>query len=416
MASIEISKDGMIFISAMIPNEETGKKNRQRKSTGLKATDENMKYVKSKLLPKFEQKLASGEIAIQAKVPTVKVMGEEYILIKRSEGHRGYTVDDYEKILINHVYPTFQDRAVDTVTIAEIESWQAKLLLKLKPKTIQDIRIPFNGLMELSFRKKLIQENPFLKAIKVTKRKDKKAQAEKAIDLKEAMKNGASAALMLHKIKQGNLKKKDPFSEAELKIMFDTAKGVIKNYIQIAFYTAMRPSEMIALTWEQINLEQKFVLCVGAITGKETEDERELNKSAKSVRIIYLPDQAVNAFKEQYKLTGEDESGYVFLSQYGKPFMSVQSIRDKMFKKVIRDSKVRERRLYDLRHSYASINLSKNRLPILFVSEQMGHADASVTLKEYSAYIADSFEDTLSMVQNAFDNFDVSLLLEEVAV
>jgi len=403
MASIEIRKN-MIYISAMIFDENLGTKARKRQTTGLKNTKENLKIVQTKYLPKFEQQLTTGEMKVSVKVPTVKAVGEEYISIKREEGHRSYSMDDYERDLKNHVYPVFGDRSVDSITIAEVEEWQVKLLEKLKAKTIQDIRIPFNGLFNLALNKKLIRENPFVNAIKVTKKKDKKAATAKALELKAFAKNGVSASDLAQKIKEADTKRKDPFSEAELKILFETAEGALKNYIQIAFFTAIRPSEMIALTWDQVNFKEKYVFVIGAITGKEMEDERELNKSIKSVRIVYLSSQAIAAFEEQAKLTKEKGSN-VFLNQYGKPYSSIQSIRDKLFKQLIINSKVRPRRLYDLRHSYASINLSKNRLPILFVSEQMGHADASVTLKEYSSYIADSTEDTLLLLQKAFVDF-----------
>jgi integrase len=288
--------------------------------------------------------------------------------------------------------------------VTELNNWQQKMLLKVGKKRLQNIKIPFNGVMTLAYRSRLISENPFLRADKISVKKNKEQATQKAQDLKNMASNGASADDLNKKIKENRNYRKDPFSEDELKTLFSEATGFLKNYIQIAFFTAMRPSEIIALEWGSVNFEEKFVLCAGAITGKETEDERELNKSPKSVRVVYLADQAVEAFKEQYKLTGK-KSKYVFLTQYGKPYASVRSIREKSFKKLLEDSKVRNRRLYDLRHSYASINLSQNRLPILFVSEQMGHSDASVTLKAYSAYIANSSDDSLALVQKAFINF-----------
>jgi len=62
-------------------------------------------------------------------------------------------------------------------------------------------------------------------------------------------------------------------------------------------------------------------------------------------------------------------------------------------------------RIYDIRHSFASINLSKGRLPIVLISETMGHKDPSVTLKMYSSYIADSKEEIFSAMNSAFKDF-----------
>jgi hypothetical protein len=120
MASIEIRKN-MIYLSAMIFDENLGKKVRKRQSTGFKDTKENLKIVQTKYLPKFEQQLTTGEMKVSVKVPTVKAIGEEYIKIKREEGHRSYSMDDYERDLKNHVYPVFADRSVDSITIAEVE-------------------------------------------------------------------------------------------------------------------------------------------------------------------------------------------------------------------------------------------------------------------------------------------------------
>ncbi len=404
MATIEI-KDGIICLRAYILDEATGEKVRKRKSTGLKNTKANMLEVKKKYLPAFEKMIKDGEIKISIKVKTIKELGEEYIESKRSEQHREYSITGYENSLIRDIYPMFGHRASDSITVTELNNWQRKMLLKVGEKRLQNIKIPFNGVMTLAHKSRLISENPFLRADKIGVKKNKEQATQKAQVLKDMASKGASADDLNKKIKENNHQApKDPFSENELKTLFSEAKGFLKNYIQIAFFTAMRPSELIALEWGSVNLEKKFILCAGAITGKETINERELNKSAKSVRVIYLADQAVEAFKEQYKLTGK-KSKYVFLTQYGMPYASVQSIREKSFKKLLKDSKVRNRRLYDLRHSYASINLSQNRLPILFVSEQMGHSDASVTLKEYSAYIANSSDDSLALVQKAFINF-----------
>ena len=93
------------------------------------------------------------------------------------------------------------------------------------------------------------------------------------------------------------------------------------------------------------------------------------------------------------------------MNQYGKPYSSIQSVRDKLFAELLKKVGIEGKRLYDIRHSFASINLSKNRLPLLLVSKVMGHADSAVTLKEYSEYIPDTTKDTIELVNKAFENF-----------
>ena len=276
----------------------------------------------------------------------------------------------------------------------------------MKAKTVKNIRVPFQGLFDLAIKKKLIDENPFDRVFKITVGKTKEDKVAFAKSLRELVKSGAETEEIIKKIESSKTKRqKNPFSEAELKLMFKTAEGFLKNWIEIAFYTAMRPSEQIALKWEQVNFEKKYVLVVGAITGKETEDEQELNKTESSVRVIYLCDQALEVFKRQYKLTGWNKYGTVLLNQYSKPYQSIQVIRDRFFKNLMKECGIEGKRFYDLRHSFASINLSKNRLPITLISKIMGHSDISTTLKIYSEYVSNSVEDTIELVNSAFENF-----------
>lgn len=65
---------------------------------------------------------------------------------------------------------------------------------------------------------------------------------------------------------------------------------------------------------------------------------------------------------------------------------------------------IRYRELYN-KTLFASINLSLNRLPLLLVSKQLGHSTAEITLKKYSAYIADDDSVTLNLLNRSTESF-----------
>ncbi len=126
----------------------------------------------------------------------------------------------------------------------------------------------------MAIKKRLIDENPFERVFKITVGKTNEDKIAFAQSLRELVKNGAETEEIIKKIESGKTKRqKNPFSEAELKLMF--------------------------------------------------KEEQELNKTESSVRVIYLCDQALKAFKRQYKLTGGNKYGTVFLNQYGKPYQSI---------------------------------------------------------------------------------------------
>lgn len=50
----------------------------------------------------------------------------------------------------------------------------------------------------------------------------------------------------------------------------------------------MRPSELIYLDWKNVDLENKFLIVEGAITGKQTKDEE-----TKKLKLILLIEQFI---------------------------------------------------------------------------------------------------------------------------
>lgn len=403
MATMYI-QNNYIYISAMILNEETGKNVRKKKSTTLKDTRANRKHVEERLLPRFERELREGKITLPSKVYTIKELGELYIEQKKLDSTRAYTSKSYEKALAMHIYPLFGDILPDNITTADIDKWQINLLSTLSIGRVKNIKIPFNQIFELAIKKNLLKNNPFTASVKISRTKDLKKQTEIAKELRESVK-GSNAIDLVRKIKAINQNKKNPFSEEEIKLLIKNSTGMLKNWIELAFYTGMRPSEQLGLRWNQVNFEEKYLLVVGAITGHETEDERDLNKSNSSLRIIYLCDKAIEVLKKQYEETADSDFDNVFLNQYKKPYTSLKSIRDKRFKKLLNKTSLEGHRIYDIRHSFASINLSKGRLPIVLISEIMGHKDPAVTLQMYSSYIPDNKEEVSSAMSLAFKDF-----------
>jgi integrase len=59
---------------------------------------------------------------------------------------------------------------------------------------------------------------------------------------------------------------------------------------------------------------------------------------------------------------------------------------NRAFQKVLGEAGLPHFRLYDLRHTYASLLLSSN-VPLLYVSHQLGHAKPTITLKYYARWI-----------------------------
>jgi integrase len=70
------------------------------------------------------------------------------------------------------------------------------------------------------------------------------------------------------------------------------------------------------------------------------------------------------------------------------------------FTRMLEKAELRQIRIHDLRHSCAT-HLLKAGAPITYVSQQLGHADASITLRVYAHYLPDASQREVDRLDDA---------------
>ena len=172
----------------------------------------------------------------------------------------------------------------------------------------------------------------------------------------------------------------------------------VKLLIYLAVTTGMRRSEINALTFADINLNEKTINVNkarvyqhrGKCVVKET-------KTASSVRVIPITNilcalikKARNDYYKKMFAKGEDfvDSKALFTDDCGNPLRSeTLSNEYKDFMDSHADE-IRYLNLHALRHTFASLAL-KNNADIKSVQNILGHADASTTLNTYACAYED---------------------------
>jgi len=298
-------------------------------------------------MPEIQYKLNTGEFFNneKQKVPTVG----EYALVsfKLHEKERKETTKfDYEISLRLHILPTFGDKKLSHIKPSDIALWQNKLLEKLTPRRVRNIRATFNGIFLDALRDEIIQKNP--------------------ISLVKAPK--------LNRIESKS------FSLDEIEQIIKNAEGDLKAFVALGFFTGMRSGEMIGLKWEDVDFENREIsikrtIKMGSITSPKTKN---------SIRTIDMIDQLVPYMKEQYKRTG-DKKSYVFLNSNGEHYYDIKRIRNTRWKNLLKKLNMEYRTIYQMRHSFATVMI-ENGEDILWVSHMLGHADSSMTLQMYAKY------------------------------
>ena len=156
----------------------------------------------------------------------------------------------------------------------------------------------------------------------------------------------------------------------------------------LAVHTGMRPGELLALKWDDVDLEAG-VLSINRTLSMAGEFAPP--KTAKSRRRIQLTTGSAAALKAHRKRQLEErlrltslwqDQDLVFPSTVGTPLNHRNLSR--AFKDLLRRAELPEStRLYDLRHTCATLLLSRNVHP-KYVQELLGHASITLTLDTYS--------------------------------
>jgi integrase len=136
----------------------------------------------------------------------------------------------------------------------------------------------------------------------------------------------------------------------------------------------------MALRWKDVNLvDAEMTIRQGRVRGIEADP-----KTGSGRRAIYLPPRAMQALQQQHakskQLSGAREEDYVFTSKKGLPY---NKHLDKIWRDALKDSGIRHRSSYQLRHSYATRCLRKGIDP-LTLSGLLGHKDPSTTFRHYA--------------------------------
>jgi len=79
------------------------------------------------------------------------------------------------------------------------------------------------------------------------------------------------------------------------------------------------------------------------------------------------------------------KSEYVFLNQYGRTLLP-DSVNSHVWKTALRKAGLRERRLYETRHTFATLMLDGGELPG-WVQRMMGHETLQMIHERYYSYI-----------------------------
>lgn len=180
------------------------------------------------------QGLADRGEALQAQtIPTFGSYADEWLERKKAQLRSfGVTKGNVNSAL----KPTFGSKALNAITVADVNKWIGKQSAKLKPASVQRQLNTFNSIMNAAEAEALISGNPSAKANRI-----------KGIEERQRFITEAEYRKILKTIDRLDLTQ-----EQEKESKPHQVRGWLKPYVEWAYESGMRRAEILNLTWANV--------------------------------------------------------------------------------------------------------------------------------------------------------------------
>jgi integrase len=176
----------------------------------------------------------------------------------------------------------------------------------------------------------------------------------------------------------------------------------------LAIHTGLRQGELLGLKWDDINLKDGSLQVRRTLTMTKDGPVFTSPKTTGSRRSVKLTSRATEALTSHLERQLREidrvgslwsENGLIFASETGDP-LDRRAVTALKFKPLLKHAGLPEIRFHDLRHTCATLLLTRNVNPKI-VSEMLGHATIAITLDTYSHVLPNMRDQAAAAMEEA---------------
>jgi integrase len=272
------------------------------------------------------------------------------------------TADGYKAILDRYIVPPLGHQRLDRIQPLDIQEVYGQMQANgLSARVVRHTHAALHNALKQAVKWGLLSQNPsdFVELPKVPHKEHRVLSPEEAARF--------------------------------LKVAATKPHGLI---FELALWTGMRPEEYLALQWSDIDLSKGTARIRRALVRHKKTVQFEEPKTARSRRTVYLPQPIAQKLKAHKRKQAAEKLKFkgtwgpydlVFCSVEGTP-LSIPNLTYRYFRPILTAAGIPQIRLYDLRHSCATLLLVAEENPKV-VSERLGHSTVVLTLDTYSHVI-----------------------------
>lgn len=307
---------------------------------------------------KLEAKLVLGDLRINEETPkTFREYAHAWITTTVPATCKPSTLYDYRHFLNKYILPVFGDMPVNDIKRLKIKQFLMDTIeSKKSASTVNFMKSAISGVLNLAVDDEIIDVNPAHRLGKT------------------------------FKVKRAN-ESLDPLTREELATLLNAFKEHYPAHYPQALTlarTGMRLGEVLALRWGDIDFNNRFI----SVTRSFSRGELGTPKSGKSRRVD-MSSQLTETLRD-FKHIRKEEAvrkgwgeipEWVFITGRGTP-LDINNWRNKIFNKALEKAKLRQIRIHDLRHTYASLLIQAGE-SLAYVKDQLGHHSIQITVDIY---------------------------------
>jgi integrase len=272
---------------------------------------------------------------------------------------RQSTLVRYEQLVRLHISPALGRIALKSLSAAHVQGfYRDRLDSGLSPATVQKIHAVLHKALDQAASWSLVPRNPT-----------------------ESVKAPRPAPEEIR-----------PLNREQAKALLETARRErFEALYVLAVTTGLRQGELLGLKWEDVDLENSLIRVRRTLIRNRGRLLLGEPKTKRSRRTVRLTEAAVQALKEylarqieQMERLGDlyEDQGLIFATQRGT-LVNPTNLRKRSFAPLLEKAGLLPIRSHDLRHTCATLLLSRNVNPKI-VSEMLGLATIAITLDTYS--------------------------------
>jgi integrase len=229
--------------------------------------------------------------------------------------------------------------------------------------------------------------------------------------LKQAVRDGLVPRNSTESVRPPQVRREEicPLTPEQVKTLFEAAEGDrLEALYVLAVTTGLRQGELLGLKWDDVDMDAGTLSVRRTLTTAKGGPVLSTPKTKGSRRTVKLSQMALEALRNHLARQLEEidsvgslwcENGLIFASEVGEP-LGRQYVTARRFKPLLERAGLPEILFHDLRHTCATLLLSKNVNPKI-VSEMLGHATIAITLDTYSHVLPTMQESAAKAMEEA---------------